>query len=157
MLKRLVAPVCVMLLGACVEQASLPTVPEQKLTMELTASVAEFSHGQSTTLTVSLTNPLEEAVRLSFPTSCQVGVYIRNSTNQVVAGSKPSECATVPSLITLQVGQTRTFTFTWSGESELGPPGSGTQLPAGSYYASAEMLADGYTGIAFPLLIVLQN
>lgn len=150
MRKRLALPVCAMLLGACVEKASLPTVPEQKLSMEIGASPTVFSQGQSTTLTVSLTNPLDDVVRLSFPTSCQVALYIRNSANQVVAGSKASECATVPSLITLQVGQTRTFTFTWSGASELGPPGFGTPLPAGSYYASAEMQADGYTGIAFP-------
>jgi len=146
-----------MLLAGCVQEASIPTVPEQKLTMELSASLTQFGPGESTTLTVSLTNSLEQMVRLSFPTSCQVFLYIRNSTNQVVAGSSQTECATVPSLITLQVGQTRTFTFTWSGESALGPPGSATPLPAGSYYASAEMLADGYTGIAFPLLIVLQN
>jgi len=157
MRSRAVPALLCLLATGCVEKADLPTVPEQILPMQLAATLRTLSRGQSTVLTVSLTNTLEEVVRLSFPSTCQVRLYIRDSGNRLAAPKTAYSCATVPSLITLPPSQTRTFDFTWSGESELGPPGSGTALPAGSYYASAEMLADGYTGVAFPILIVLLN
>jgi hypothetical protein len=141
----------------CVEKASIPTVPEQILSMQLSALPRDLPRGQTMTLTVSLTNVLEEAVQLVFPTTCQVKLYIRDGANRLASPKSDYSCATVPSQIELQPAEITTFTFTWSGESELGGPGSGTPLEAGSYYASAEMLADGYTGFAFPISIVLLN
>lgn len=155
--RRLASLLFCLAAAGCVEKADIPTVPEQILPMQLSATERNLARGQSTVLTVSLANTLEQVVRLSFPSTCQVRLYIKDGNNRVAAPKTAYSCASVPSLITLQPGQTRTFDFTWSGESELGPPGSGHPLPAGPYYASAEMLADGYTGVAFPILIVLAN
>jgi hypothetical protein len=157
MMRRVAALVLGPLIAGCVEEADIPTVPEQILPMQLSTSLRDLPRGQSATLTVSLTNSLEDRVELYFPTTCQVILYIRDQGNRVVARRRTDDCARVPSLITLQPSQTTTFTFTWSGESELGPPGSGTALPAGTYYASAEMVAENYTGVAFPIIIVLLN
>jgi hypothetical protein len=157
MMNRIAAAALSIAVAGCVEKADIPVAPVQILSMQVSASPRDLPRGESMTLTVTLTNTLDETVRLSFPTTCQVVLFIRDSGNRVVARHRTDDCATVPSLITLHAGQSATFTFVWSGESELGPPGSGSPLPAGNYYASAEMEADGYTGIAFPLLVTLLN
>jgi hypothetical protein len=145
------------LMLACVEEATVPTVPEQILSLQVSSTAASFARGSSVTLTVTLTNTLEELIRLSFPTSCQALLYVRTSLGQVVTPENGTyDCATVPTQISLPAGEAANFTFVWSGESRFGPPGSGTQLPPGEYFASAELNADGYVGIAFPLRIVLN-
>jgi hypothetical protein len=141
----------------CVEEAPVQTVPEQIIPMQIATTRAELLPGESTTLRVTITNTLETLVRLFFPSSCQAEVYIRNPSGRVVTPDGGTyECAAVPSLVTLAAGQAATFDFVWSGETEFGLPGTATRLPPGSYYASAEMHADGYTAIAFPILIVLH-
>jgi Intracellular proteinase inhibitor len=156
-MNRWVVPILAVLATGCVEKATVPRVPEQILPMQLSTSLQVLERGQSTTLTVTLTNSLDVIARLTFPTSCQMILRIINSDNRLVASTDQSTCASVPSQINLPVGSSRDFEFTWSGESRLGPPGSGTPLPAGSYYASAEMNAEGYVGVAFPLKITLLN
>jgi hypothetical protein len=82
---------------------------------------------------------------------------VRTGTGRVVTPEDGDyACASVPTQISLPAGEAIAFTFVWSGESEFGPPGSGTQLPPGDYFASAELNADGYRGIAFPIKIVLN-
>ncbi len=154
---RRVFPALAAFTAGCVEQATVPRAPEQKLDMRLSVSSPVIARGESATLTVSLTNTRDEVVRLWFKSTCQVVLTIRDSRGRIVATSDTSECTSVPSLITLAVGQTQNFPFTWSGESRLGAPGSGTPLAPGQYYASATMTSEGYTGIAFPILIELRN
>jgi hypothetical protein len=155
MLKR-VFLLCLAAVG-CVEEATVPRAPEQILPIQLTATDRDLGVGERSTLTVTLTNTLDQVVRLRFPTSCQAQVYIRNSQGRIVTPDGGRyECASVPSLLTIPVGQAATFDFTWSGEQAFGPPGTAERLPTGSYYASAELRADGYTAIAYPILITLR-
>lgn len=157
MRRRLAFHVVPALAVACVESPGIPTVPEQVLSMQVSASAASFSRGSSVTFTVTLTNTLEEFIRLTFPTSCQALLYVRTTLGQVVAPPDGRyDCASVPAQISLPAGEATTFSFVWSGESQFGPPGSGAQLPPGDYFVSAELNADGYVGFAFPIKVVLN-
>jgi hypothetical protein len=142
---------------SCVEKAPPNPVPEQVIPAQITASDRDLLPGENTTLTVTLTNTLEEEVELVFPTSCQALIFIRNSQGRVVTPENGTyECASVPSLLTIPVGATKTYTMTWGGGIEFGPAGSYPRVPAGSYFASAELRADNYTAIAFPITIVVR-
>jgi len=142
---------------ACVEEAPLNPVPEQVIPTTITATDRDLQPGESTTLTVTITNTLEEDVELSFPTSCQALIFIRNAEGRVMTPSNGTYlCADVPSLLTLAAGATKSYNMTWGGGVEFGPAGTSTRLPAGSYYASAELRADNYIAIAFPITIVVR-
>ncbi len=131
--------------------------PEQVIPATIEASDHDLAPGETTTLTVTLTNTLDELVRLNFPTQCQALVFIRNAAGRVMTPENGTyECASVPSSFTIDVGKTKTFNEQWGGGIEFGPPGSSTRVPPGSYYASAELRADGYLAIAFPILIVVR-
>lgn len=142
---------------ACVEQGEFAPVPNQILPTRITASDQDLDPGESTTLTVTVQNPLEEVVHLSFPTTCQALVFIRNASGRVMTPENGTyECAAVPSLLTIQPGATATFTVVWGGGIEFGVPGSSERVPPGSYYASAEFRADNYIAVAFPILIAVH-
>ncbi len=142
---------------ACVERADFAPYPEQVLDARILASDRDLLPGEATTLTVSVTNTLDEPVRLTFPTTCQALVFIRNAQGRVTTPEDGTyECASVPSAVDIPVGETAEYQFVWGGGIEFGPPGSSTRVAPGSYYASAELRADGHTAIAFPILIVVQ-
>ena len=143
--------------SACVEEATVPPLPEQILPTTISASDRDLAPGESTTLTIRIENTLEEVVRLTFPTSCQALVFIRNASGRVTTPENGTyECASVPSLLTIQPGDTASFTSVWGGGIEFGAPGTSARVPAGDYFASAEFRADGYFAIAFPILIVVR-
>lgn len=145
-----------LLLSGCVEQADIPTVPEQILPFAISLSTNSITRGQSTTITVTLTNDEEFDVQMSFPTACQARLFIRNVQGAYVTPPNGNHnCASVQTFLSLAPGESRSYTYQWSGETQYGPPGSGTPLPAGTYYASADLLSDQYTGIAFPVAITL--
>lgn len=142
---------------ACVEKADFAPYPEQILDARILASDRDLLPGETTTLTVQVTNTLEEAVRLTFPTNCQALVFIRNDQGRVVTPENGTyECASVPSSLDILPGEKAEFNFQWGGGIEFGPPGASTRVAPGSYYASAELRSDGYLAIAFPILIVVQ-
>ena len=141
----------------CVETAPVTPVPEQIIPAFITATDRDLQPGETSTLTVTLTNTLEEQVQLTFPTSCQALVFIRNSDGRVTTPENGTyECAAVPSALTIDVGKSATFNIQWGGGIEFGPAGTSTRVPSGSYLASAELRADGYTAIAFPITIVVR-
>ena len=141
----------------CVETADLEPFPEQIIPAIITATDRDLLPGENTTLTVTLTNTLEEEVRLAFPTSCQALVFIRNSDGRVTTPENGTwECASVPSTLTIGVGKSATFNLEWGGGIEFGAAGTSTRVPPGSYFASAELRADGYHAIAFPITIVVH-
>ena len=142
--------------SACVEEAPTSGVPEQIIPTAITATDRDLAPGESTTLTVTITNTLDQAVQLTFPTSCQAQIFIRNTSGQITTPSGGHNCAQVPSSFSLGVGASRTFAAEWGGGVEFGPAGSSARVPPGSYYASAEMRADGYIALAFPILIVVH-
>lgn len=151
-----VALVVAVLAVGCVEEADLPSAPEQILPTSITASDRELDPGESATLTVKVANPLEQVVRLSFPTSCQALVFIRNQSGRVTTPPNGAyECASVPSQLTIQPGDTARFNVVWGGGVQFGPANTSDRVPPGNYFASAEFRADGYTAIAFPILIVV--
>jgi hypothetical protein len=142
---------------ACVEEATVTPFPEQIIPAQITATDRDLQPGESTTLTVTLTNTLDEQVQLVFPSSCQALVFIRNAGGRVFTPENGTyECASVPSLLTLQAGQAKTYTVQWGGGIEFGPAGTSARVPPGTYYASAELRADNYHAIAFPITIVVH-
>jgi hypothetical protein len=156
-MKRLGFVVLLVLSAACVEEAPVTPFPEQIIPAQITATDRDLQPGESSTLTVTLTNTLEEEVQLVFPSSCQALVFIRNAGGRVFTPEDGTyECAAVPSLLTLQPGQTKTYTVEWGGGIEFGPAGTSTRVPPGTYYASAELRADNYHAIAFPITIVVH-
>lgn len=156
-MNRLGIALILMVGAACVEEAPVSTLPEQIIPAQITATDRDLQPGETTTLTVTLTNTLEEEVQLVFPTSCQALIFIRNAAGRVLTPENGEyECAAVPSLLTLPAGAVKTYTVEWGGGIEFGPAGTSTRLPPGSYYAWAEMRADNYYAIAFPITIVLH-
>jgi hypothetical protein len=156
-MKRLAGLPLILVLAACVEEAPIEPFPEQIIPATIVATDHDLAAGETTTLTVTLTNTLDQAVRLSFPTSCQALVFIRNSAGRVMTPENGTyECAAVPSSFTIDTGKTKTFDQQWGGGIEFGPPGTSARVPPGSYYASAELRANGYHAIAFPILIVVH-
>lgn len=147
----------VLLCAACVEEAAVTPFPEQIIPARITATDRDLQPGENTTLTVTVTNTLEQEVQLVFPTSCQALVYIRNASGRVFTPDKGTyECASVPSQVTLAPGMTKTYNVQWGGGIEFGPAGTSTRVPPGTYYASAELRADNYHAIAFPITIVVH-
>lgn len=156
-MNRLAWALFIVVTTACVEEAPIQPFPEQVIPATIEATDRDLAPGETTTITVTLTNTLEQAVRLTFPTSCQALVFIRNGAGRVMTPENGTyECAAVPSSFTIDVGKSKTFNQQWGGGIEFGPPGSSTRVPPGSYYASAELRADGYYAIAFPILIVVH-
>ena len=144
-------------LFACVEEAPVAPFPVQDLVATITASDRDLQVGETATLTVSLTNPFDETVQLTFPTSCQAVVFIRDSRGRVTTpASKQYVCDALSSVLILAAGETKTFTTLWGGGVEFGAAGSSERVPPGSYYASGELRADQTHAIAFPITIVVH-
>ena len=142
---------------ACVEKAPITPFPRQVIPTTITASDTDLQPGETATLTISITNTLEEEVRLTFPTSCQAIVFIRNENGRITTPPNGQYfCAAVPSSLTLAPGETKTFTRDWGGGVDFGAAGTSERLPPGSYFASGELRSDGYLAIAFPILIVVH-
>jgi hypothetical protein len=155
-MKRLTAAL-VLACTACVEEAPPNPVPEQIIPAQITATDRDLQPGENTTLTVTITNTLEEDVQLTFPTSCQALIFIRNSEGRVFTPENGTyKCAAVPSQVTIAVGASKTYNVTWGGGIEFGPAGTSPRVPPGSYFASAELRADNYLAIAFPITIVVR-
>lgn len=156
-MKRLAALVIVLACASCVEDAPVSPFPEQIIPAQITATDSDLQPGETTTLTVTLENTLDQEILLTFPTSCQALVFIRNSVGRVMTPENGTyECASVPSSVTLAIGQTATYSFQWGGGIEFGPAGTSPRVPPGSYFASAELRSDVYHAIAFPITIVVH-
>jgi hypothetical protein len=156
-MSRLAKLLVLLACAACVEEATIEPFPEQLIPATITASDADLAPGESTTLTVTLTNTLDQQVRLDFPSQCQALIFIRNASGRVMTPENGTyECASVPSSFAIDVGKTKTFENQWGGGVEFGPPGSSLRVPPGTYYASAELRASGYLALAFPITIVVR-
>jgi len=146
-----------LLTAGCVEEAPVEPLPEQIIPTQITATDRDLQPGESTTLTVKITNTLDEEVELVFPTQCQALIFIRNASGRVLTPENGDHvCASVPSLLTLAAGASKSYTMEWGGGIAFGPAGTSTRVPPGTYYASAELRADNYLAIAFPITIVVH-
>lgn len=156
-MNRLRFTLLLLLSAACVEQPPVQPLPEQIIPTQITATDRDLQPGENTTLTVTITNTLEEEVQLIFSTQCQALIFIRNAAGRVLTPENGHyDCASVPSLLTLAAGAVKTYTMQWGGGVQFGPAGTSTRVPPGSYYASAELRADNYHAIAFPITIVVH-
>ena len=156
-MNRLRFTLLLLLSAACVEKPPAQLLPEQIIPTQITATDRDLQPGETTTLTVAITNTLEEEVELVFPTSCQALVFIRSASGRVFTPENGTyACAAVPSLLTIAAGATKSYTTQWGGGIEFGPAGTSTRVPPGTYYASAELRADNYHAIAFPITIVVH-
>lgn len=154
---RLALVLLVLACVGCVEEAPAPVFPEQVIPATISTSDSDLQPGETATITVTVTNTLDEEVRLTFPTQCQALVFIRNTDGRVMTPENGTyECASVPSSVTIAVGRAATYNMEWGGGIEFGPAGTSPRVPPGSYLASAELRSDGYHAIAFPITIVVR-
>ena len=119
-MNRLRFTLLLLLSAACVEKPPAQPLPEQIIPTQITATDRDLQPGETTTLTVSITNTLEEEVELVFPTSCQALIFIRNASGRVFTPENGTyACAAVPSLLTIAVGATKSYTMQWGGGIEF--------------------------------------
>ncbi len=156
-MKRSLIALLLPAVAACVEEAPITPFPRQVIPTTITTSDSDLQPGETATLTISVTNTLEEQVQLTFPTSCQAIVLIRNDRGRVTTPPNGQQsCAAVPSSFTLAPGETKSFTRDWGGGVDFGAAGTSERVPAGTYYASGELRSEGYLAIAFPITIVVH-
>ncbi|HEY5546617.1 MAG TPA: hypothetical protein VIK50_11245, partial [Gemmatimonadaceae bacterium] len=53
--------------AGCVEKATISPFPEQIIPAQITATDSDLEPGETTTITVTLTNTLDQEVQLTFP------------------------------------------------------------------------------------------
>lgn len=141
---------------ACVQEPSIPKIGDQPIELKVSASLLQVRRGDVDTIRVTATNHLTSQVRLVFPTTCQIRVYIRDVRGRVMVPENGEHaCVPVNSQITFPASGTVVREFVWRGGSQFVPPGSTATLPAGVYYVTAEMAADIYGTIAFAVRITL--
>jgi hypothetical protein len=137
--------------AACTQSPTVPKVEEQVIGLTIGVSDSVLVAGKLDTIRVTVTNTLDQVVRISFPTQCQVKVYIRNvSSNVVLPPGGSYQCAGVSSQLTIAAKGTVVFPFVWSGGQSFLPPDPSQKLPFGVYFVSASLDTDGLSLIAFP-------
>lgn len=126
--------------------AKLGTDP---VSISLSVSTQVLRAGQADTLRVVVTNNVDGAVRLNFPTPCQVYFTIRSQAGEIVTprDGRPG-CLPVGSRLNLPLGGSQTFTAIWTGGYDFNPPGTPARVPPGSYFVSAALIATGYSTVA---------
>ncbi len=137
------------LLVACVEELEVPTIGLDEVSLELSLSTQTLKLGAVDTIRVRVVNNLDIPVRLTFPTTCQVVVTVRNRAGNVVTprDGRP-QCLPVQSQLTLPIGGSQVFTTLWSGGFDFAPPDTPDKVPPGTYFVYAEMVARGYSTLA---------
>ena len=133
----------------CVQDPTVPKIGADPVTITLSVSTQTLKLGAADTIRVVIKNDLTTAVRLTFPSSCQVFVTIRSQAGDVVTprDGRPL-CLPVSSQLTLPVNGTQTFTTIWTGGFDFRPPDTATKVPVGVYFVSAQLIANGYSALA---------
>lgn len=142
---------------ACSDEATVPALGEQLIELRVSPAPTSLAPGQSTTITATLTNTLDEDVLLIFPSTCQILVYVRDAMGRVVTPAAGHNCPRVVSQLGIPALGTVTRTVTWDGRGEFGTGGTTARLPAGKYYVSARLEADNYRTVGFPVLVTLVD
>jgi hypothetical protein len=138
----------------CSQEPSVPKLGNDPVTVTLSLSTRSMKAGSPDTIRATVTNTLEQSVRLTFPGQCQVFVTVRNSTGDIVAprDGRP-ECLPLASALTLSAMGTRVFTTIWTGGYSFAPPDTPEKVPPGAYFISAELIASGYSTFAPPFKV----
>jgi hypothetical protein len=141
---------------ACIEDPTIPKLGEQVVQVSLSTSTSLLRTGEIDTLTVTVTNTLAEPVQLDFPTLCTVRVFIRDAVGKVqVPAGGVHDCPPIQAVLQIPAGGQVTLEFYWAGGAVLDGSDPASRLPAGNYYASVHLDAEGYSTVGFPVLITL--
>jgi hypothetical protein len=135
------------LLSACQEDPTVPKIGIPLVELSLSAAKQQIRVGEPDTIRVVARNTLTDAgVRLTFGSTCQILVFVRDSRGRVVVpdGGEHS-CLPVPSQLTIPANQSVTQTFVWTGGTAFTPPEPPTALPPGVYFVTASIRASGYS------------
>jgi len=145
-------------LGACVEAPTIPALRDQAVEVTVTASSFVLRAGEIDTITVTITNHLAEQVRLVFPTTCSVRLAIRDADSRLrVPAGGVYDCPAIQSQLLIPAGGAVTEAFYWAGGTQFDAVLPSPRLPAGRYYASARLDAQGYSTVGFAILITLVD
>ena len=133
----------------CVQNPTVPKIGEDPVAITLSVSTQTLKLGAADTIKVVIKNSFSTAVRLTFPSSCQIFVTIRSLAGDIVTprDGRPA-CLPVTSQITLPINGTQTFTTIWTGGFDFRPPDTTAKVPAGTYFVSAQLIANGYSTLA---------
>lgn len=135
--------------GSCSQDPVVPKVGEQPIALAVALSSQTMRLGTPDTIRVTATNTLNERVVLTFATSCQITVTIRNASGDaVIPPNGRHGCVPVTSNLSISALASVTFTFVWDGRTEFLPTSSTVRVPPGSYFVSAAIDATNYSTIA---------
>ena len=144
--------------SACVQEPTVPRLGDQIVQVSVASSRILLRAGDVDTLTVTVRNTLGEPVQLVFPTLCTVRVFIRDAQGKVqVPEGGVHDCPAIQALLVIPANGQLTQEFYWAGGSGLDGSPPATLLPAGNYYASVRLDAEGYSTVGFPVLITLTD
>lgn len=135
--------------AGCIQDPSVPKLGDDPVTLTLQLSTLSLQPGTPDTIIATVTNTLDQGVRLDFSGLCQVFVDVRNQAGDIVTprGGRP-ECLPVPSVLLLAAGGTQQFMVVWTGGFKFSPPDTPEKVPAGAYFVSAQLIANGYSTFA---------
>lgn len=144
---------------ACVEGPSIPKLGDEGIEVTVTPSSFVLHTGEIDTITVTITNHVAEQIRLIFPTTCPVRPYIRDGDGriQVPEGGVHNNCPPIQSQLLIPAGGTVTREFYWTGGTQFDALPPSPRLPAGRYYVSANLDAEGFSTVGFAVLITLVD
>lgn len=138
-----------LVLAACVQDPAVPRL-NSPVTLTLSLSTLTLKLGQPDTLRATLQNTLTEIVGLSFSNVCRVYFTIRNQAGDVVAPRDGrAQCVPQRSTLTIPAGGRVVYSAIWRGGFDFIPLDTpGATVPPGTYFVSAQFIADGYSVIA---------
>ena len=144
---------------ACVEEPSIPKLGDQGIEVTVAPSAFLLHAGEIDTITVTITNHVAEQVRLIFPTTCAVRPYIRDEGGRIKVPEDGvhSDCPPIQSQLLIPAGGAVTQEFYWTGGSQFDALPASPRLPAGRYYVSANLDAEGFSTVGFAVLITLVD
>lgn len=144
-------------LFACTQEPTIPEIGEDPVSVSLQLSTLTLATGEKDTIRAIVRNNLDRSVRLDFPGTCQVYVTIRNANGNVVTprDGRP-ECLPVPSVLTIAFGSSHQVEVVWSGGFMFDPASTQERVPPGSYFVTAEVIADRYSTVSPPYKIEVQ-
>ena len=146
---RFLPPVVALSTLSCQQEPTIPKVKLDPVSITLSVSTQTMRAGDTDTIRVVVTNNFDGAVRLFFPTVCQVFITVRSQAGDVVTprDGRPA-CLPTGSQLTLPLGGSQTFTTIWTGGYDFKPPDTASKVPAGTYFVSASLVANGYSTVA---------
>ena len=147
-LRRRLAPAAV-LLAACIQEPTIPTVAEAPIALTMAFSTKAFRVGKADTISVTATSTFTAPARLLFATDCQIQLTIRSARGAAVVppGGRPT-CSGAASALLIPAKGTVTQRFVWTGLDQVLPTASTTTVAPGTYYVSAAINATNYSTVA---------